>query len=239
MCRGDGRIDARLGWPARCPDLFVRAIAPLDDWVRIHLLPRLPSDAVTVLASRTPPTPHVRADPAGTRIAVECLLRNLSPRKAISTALMASICAPRTTSSHSRTNIRWRFPCWPTSSCVAVRRPPDPMTRLVGTLLRDSSRSHLPAPPVLDVCAVARVTTEALLRHALELDDALDLSPGCANCPSSSPDLTAVPRRTGPRRLGDRSALARSHGYRRVFAKSATTSTIRLRRAVTRSNSAP
>ena len=38
-------------------------LAPLDDWVRTGLLPRLPATALTVTAGRMPPGAAWRADP--------------------------------------------------------------------------------------------------------------------------------------------------------------------------------
>ena len=79
---GDGRIDGSPtdGRLAVLIDSYER-IAPLDDWVRIHLLPRLPSNALTVLASRTPPTTAWRADPAWRELLRVVSLRNLSPEE--------------------------------------------------------------------------------------------------------------------------------------------------------------
>jgi hypothetical protein len=38
-------------------------LAPVDDWLRTRLLPRFPENALTVIASRTPPASAWRADP--------------------------------------------------------------------------------------------------------------------------------------------------------------------------------
>jgi hypothetical protein len=54
-------------------------LAPLDDWVRTRLLPRLPVTALTVVAGRRPPGSAWRADPAWRELLRVVSLRNLSP----------------------------------------------------------------------------------------------------------------------------------------------------------------
>ena len=54
-------------------------LAPLDDWVRSRLLPRLPASAVTVVAGRAAPGPAWRADPAWREMLRVISLRNLTP----------------------------------------------------------------------------------------------------------------------------------------------------------------
>jgi hypothetical protein len=54
-------------------------LAPLDDWVRTRLLPRLPVTALTVVAGRRPPGSAWRADPAWREPLRVVSLRNLSP----------------------------------------------------------------------------------------------------------------------------------------------------------------
>ena len=54
-------------------------LGALDDWVRSWLLPRLPASALTIVASRRPPGPGWRADPAWRDLLRVVALRNLSP----------------------------------------------------------------------------------------------------------------------------------------------------------------
>ena len=54
-------------------------LAPLDDWVRTRLLPRLPATALTVVAGRAAPGSAWRADPAWRELLRVVSLRNLSP----------------------------------------------------------------------------------------------------------------------------------------------------------------
>jgi AAA ATPase-like protein len=56
-------------------------LAPLDDWVRTRLLPRLPATALTVAAGRAPPGSAWRADPAWRELLRVVSLRNLSPQE--------------------------------------------------------------------------------------------------------------------------------------------------------------
>jgi energy-coupling factor transporter ATP-binding protein EcfA2 len=177
---GDGRIDGSPtdGRLAVLIDSYER-IAPLDDWVRIHLLPRLPSDAVAVLASRTPPTTAWRADPAWRELLRVVSLRNLSPEES---QQYLDACGVDSARHEQLVALAHGYPLALSLLADVVVRggeaaTADPMTPdLVGTLLRRLVEvTHPWQRRSLDVCAVARVTTEALLRDALELDDALDL----------------------------------------------------------------
>lgn len=158
-------------------------IAALDDWVRTHLVPRLPATALTVLAGRAAPGHGWRADPAWRDVLRVVSLRNLSPEDSRSYLERSGVSADL----HDRLlEISHGHPLGLSLLAdVAVRSadaaveeagnalPPD----LVGTLVRqfvdvvptDSQRR------ALEVFALARVTTEALLRDALELGDAHEL----------------------------------------------------------------
>jgi hypothetical protein len=151
-------------------------LAPLDDWIRTALLPRLPATAVTVAAGRTPPGPAWRADPAWRELLRVVSLRNLSPENSRTYLHACGVDPDR----HGQlVEAAHGHPLALSLVADVVARggeaTANPLTPdLVGTLVRRfvevvPSDQHRRA---LEVCAVARVTTEALVREALGLEDA-------------------------------------------------------------------
>ncbi|HSO56452.1 MAG TPA: ATP-binding protein, partial [Actinomycetes bacterium] len=154
-------------------------LAPLDDWVRTRFLPRLPVTALTVVAGRAGPGPAWRADPAWRELLRVVSLRNLSPQEGRQYLQACGIDPAR---HEELAQVAHGHPLGLSLLADVVARGgqagADPLTPdLVGTLLRRfvevvPSERHRRA---LEVCALARVTTEALLREALELEDANQL----------------------------------------------------------------
>ena len=154
-------------------------LAPVDDWVRTRLLPRLPATALTVVAGRAAPGSAWRADPAWRELLRVVSLRNLSPQES---RQYLDACGVDPARHDQLVEITHGHPLGLSLLAdVAVRggeAAADPFTPdLVGTLLRQflevvPSGLHGRA---LEVCALARVTTEALLRGALGLEDAHEL----------------------------------------------------------------
>lgn len=164
-------------------DTFER-FAPIDDWIRTEMLPRLPATTLTVMAGRAPPTPPWRTDPGWGDLLRVISIRNLSPDESfeylravgvdrslhdhialvthghpLGLALLADVVAHGGTASHG--------------TGVDDALPPD----LVGILLQRfieviPSELHRHA---LEVCALARVTTEPLLRGALGITDTREI----------------------------------------------------------------
>jgi hypothetical protein len=154
-------------------------LAPLDDWVRTRLLPRLPATALTVVAGRMPPGSAWRADPAWRELLRVVSLRNLSPEDSRQYLRACGVDPGR----HDQlVELAHGHPLGLSLLADVVVRggqaATDPLTPdLVGTLLRRfvevvPSGLHRRA---LEVCALARVTTEALLREVLGLEDAHEL----------------------------------------------------------------
>jgi hypothetical protein len=154
-------------------------LSPLDDWVRTRLLPRLPATALTVTAGRMPPGAAWRADPAWRELLRVVSLRNLSPEE--SRQYLAA-CGVDPARHDQLVELAHGHPLGLSLLADVVVRggeaAADPLTPdLVGTLLRRfveivPSGRHRRA---LEVCAPARVTTEALLREVLGLEDAHEL----------------------------------------------------------------
>ena len=154
-------------------------LAPVDGWVRDELLPGLAPATVTVLAGRSPPDPAWRADAAWHDLLRIVSLRNLAPddsrdylrRCGVDDDLHDELITvsrghPLALSLLADTVARGARPS-------ADGLTPD----LVGVLLRrfvevvptDTQRR------ALEVTAIARTTTQALLRDALDADDPADL----------------------------------------------------------------
>jgi hypothetical protein len=154
-------------------------LSPLDDWVRTRLLPRLPATALTVVAGRTPPDSAWRADPAWRELLRVVSLRNLSPE--VSRQYLQA-CGVDPDRQEQLVELAHGHPLGLSLLADVVVRggeaAADPLTPdLVGTLLQRfveivPSGLHRRA---LEVCAPARVTTEALLREVLGLEDAHEL----------------------------------------------------------------
>ncbi|TAL24705.1 MAG: hypothetical protein EPO01_05025 [Aquabacterium sp.] len=83
-----GFLDALGGLDDTVPDGLVllvdtfEAVAPLEHWLRDQFLPRLPADAVVVLAGRTAADTRWRSDPGWAELATQRVLAHLSPDEA-------------------------------------------------------------------------------------------------------------------------------------------------------------
>jgi hypothetical protein len=173
--------DAAIGAPpggGRLVLLFdtYERLAALDEWVRTRLLTRLPATTLTVVAGRAPPGPAWRADPAWRELLRVVSLRNLSPEE--SRRYLETCGVDPAHHAHLIERAHGHPLGLSLLADVVVRggeAAADPLTPdLVGTLLRRfvdivPSGRHRRA---LEVCAVARVTTEALLREVFGTEDA-------------------------------------------------------------------
>ena len=155
-------------------------LEPVDGWIRDGLLPTLPAGTVTVLAGRNPPDPAWRADSAWRDLLRVVSLRNLTSDES---RTYLQRCGVDPAVHDELIGISHGHPL--TLSLLAdtvaggdAEPGADPMTPdLVGVLVRRFV-DVVPTDPqrrALEVSALARVTTEALLRDALGLDDATDV----------------------------------------------------------------
>jgi hypothetical protein len=154
-------------------------LGALDAWVRTSLLPRLPATALTVVASRELPGLAWRADPAWRELLRVVSLRNLDPEQSRTYLRACGVDA----AVHDRlVQVTHGHPLGLSLLADVVVRGGeatfDPLAPdLVATLVRrfvDLVPAGLQRN-ALEVCALARVTTEALVRNALALDDAHEL----------------------------------------------------------------
>ncbi|MFE3442624.1 AAA family ATPase [Nocardia sp. NPDC059180] len=174
-------VDGPISAPGRLVmlvDTYER-LAPLDDWLRRRLLPRLPASAVTVIAGRMPPDPAWRAEVGLGELLRVVALRNLSPVESREFLRVNGVDPKRhdqiVTVSHGHPlGLALVTDLYARDGDV----PDDPLSPdLVAALLHRfvdvvPSDRHRQA---LEVCALARVTTEPLLRDVLGVEDANDL----------------------------------------------------------------
>ena len=173
--------DGAIGGPADGGRLVVlcdtyERLAPLDDWIRGRLLPRLPASALTVVAGRAAPGSAWRADPGWRELLRVVSLRNLSPNDSRQYLHACGIDSAYhdqlVESAHGHPlGLSLMADLFVRGGEAAA----DPLTPdLVGTLLGRfvgtvPSGVHRRA---LEVCAIARVTTEGLLREVIGLEEA-------------------------------------------------------------------
>jgi hypothetical protein len=181
---GEEPISSNVGRIALFIDSYEH-IAALDGWLRTRLMPRMPRSALIVIAGRHAPSAGWRADPAWRDLLRVVSLRNLSTGECLDYLRRCGVPA----ASHDRLIEVARGHPLGLSMLVDLASggavPIDPTPHdLVGTLLR----RFLDVVPdrqqrrALEVCALARVTTETLLRDALELDDAYELFEWLRHC---------------------------------------------------------
>jgi AAA ATPase domain len=153
-------------------------LAPLDRWFRTRLLPRLPASTIVVIACRDVPSRAWRTDPAWGALLRVVSLRNLRPED--SRAFLGKVgIDPHLHEQIMR--LTYGHPLGLALLADVVNRggqvesdvlPLDLVEvlvqRFVDTVPDGRQRR------VLGACAVARCTTEALLRDALEEDDVHD-----------------------------------------------------------------
>jgi hypothetical protein len=177
-------------WPAEEPlaetggrlvlliDAYER-LAGLDDWVRTWLLPRLPATALAVVAGREWPSLAWRADPALHDLLRVVVLRNLGPEES---RRYLRACGVDDALHERLVQATHGHPLGLSLLADVVVRGGDVTVNplapdLVGALVH----RFVDVVPVglhrraLEVCALARVTTEPLLRDTLAIDDAHDV----------------------------------------------------------------
>jgi hypothetical protein len=153
---------------------------PLDAWLREQLVPALPAGTLVVLAGRAAPGPDWRGDPAWADLLRVVALRNLAPDDA--RAYLSSAGVPEGWHGHVLALTHGHPLALSLLVDVLAQRPeppaglgdtPDVVAELVARFAAD-----VPSPrhrAALDVFALARVTTQGLLRHVFGEEDAAEL----------------------------------------------------------------
>ncbi|NLE81852.1 MAG: ATP-binding protein [Rhodococcus sp.] len=171
--------------------------ASIDDWIRTSLLPRLPATSLTVMAGRAPPTPQWRTDPGWGELLRVISIRNLSPAESIE--YLGAVGVDQALHSHIASVTHGHPLGLALLADVVLHGGPvsrDGAASRDGTASRNDIGADDPLPPdlvgillqrfieviptdlhrrALEVCAMARVTTEPLLRGALGITDAHDV----------------------------------------------------------------
>lgn len=154
-------------------------LSSLDQWIRTGLLPALPATAIVGIAGRDRPSPAWRSDSGWRDLSRVVSLRNLLPQESLEYLRLSNV----DPALHDQIlRVTHGHPLGLSLLADVIARggeaTVDPLTPdVVGVLLRRfvdavPSLSHRRA---LEVCALTRVTSEALLRDALEVQDAGEL----------------------------------------------------------------
>lgn len=155
-------------------------LTPLESWLREVFLPQLTEEVLVVLAGRQPPDSAWRADAGWQQLLRSVPLRNLSPDEAHAYLAQRDIPAADLPAVLSFT---YGYP-------LALSLVADLYDQRQGyhfspaeahdvvTLLLERFLQRVPGPAhrvALEVCALVRVTTEALLAEVMAVPDAHDL----------------------------------------------------------------
>lgn len=170
-----GPIESPSGQLVIMIDNFDR-LAALGRWLREDLLPRLPADAIIVAAGRNTPDAEWKADPAWRELTRIIALRNLSPGDC-HVYLAEQGVDPN--SARTMIEISHGHPLGLSLITEVASRggdidddqlAPDLVDTLLSRFVDTASNER--QRQALAVCALARVTSEPLLRHVLDLPDA-------------------------------------------------------------------
>lgn len=149
-------------------------LTPLDNWLRETFLPALPAHLLVVIAGRQPPSEPWRTDPAWRDLTRIISLRNLRPEE--SRQLLTTLDVPAMLQ-EAVLNVAYGHPLalvlladWlalgaTTPEEISLEQATDAVHLLVERFMQD-----VPTPlhrQALEICALARVTTEALLVEVL------------------------------------------------------------------------
>jgi hypothetical protein len=179
LAAGTPLPDLLAAWPsgALLIDTY-EVLAPLDAWLRESLLPQLPERTVVVVAGREQPATAWRTDPGWDELTRVVPLRNLAPVESRAYLHERRIPQPQ----HQRV-LEWTH-----GHPLALALVADLLTRgdaqVAGSfshnadvvqVLLERFVQRVPSPrhrEALEVCAHARVTTEALLAETVDAEDA-------------------------------------------------------------------
>ncbi len=154
-------------------------LTPLDTWLREHLLPALPGDAVVALAGRTPPALAWRTDPGWRGMVSILRLSNLSQEESRLLLEARGVSADQQaealafTHGHPLALALVADVVAQGGGDLALAERPDVVDALLGSMVDTvPSARHRSA---LEACAQVLTTTEPLLARLLDLPDAHDM----------------------------------------------------------------
>lgn len=155
-------------------------LVPLDTWLREMLLPQLPAEALVVIASRQPLAPGWRTDAVWRDLTRVVALRNLRPEESQAYLTQRGLPPAQHAAvlgfTHGHPLALSLIADVAAQGSAITFRPdqaPDVVALLLERFVQDvpDSQHRL----ALHACASARVTTEPLLRAALDLPDVQSL----------------------------------------------------------------
>lgn len=155
-------------------------LTALDDWMRKEFIPQMPDNVLTVIAGRKPPSSGWTSDAGWQTLMKTIQLRNLTPAESRRYLQKRNIPAPELEKVLDFTHGH------PLALCVVAdlfdQQPgrsftPESAPDVVRTLLeRFVQKAPSPAHRIaLEICAIAKITTESLLQQTMELQDASEL----------------------------------------------------------------
>ncbi len=152
-------------------------LAPLEGWLRDDLLPRLPADAVVVLAGRDLPSLDWRADPGWRSVLRTVRLGNFGPDESVELLRRRGVPEHDHAGALAFTHghplalaLVADLSAQPGAERLSIETTPEVVTALLGRLV-----DAVPGPlhrAALEASAHVRVTTEPLLAALLDLADA-------------------------------------------------------------------
>jgi len=155
-------------------------LTALDDWLRTVFLPQMPDNVLTVLAGRKQPSANWVSDGGWQQLMKVIQLRNLKPTESKDFLIRRKVPVTEIDKILDFTHGH------PLALCVVAdmydQHPerlfnPEDSPDIVHTLLeRFVQKAPSPAHRIaLEICAIANITTESLLKQAMEVEDASEL----------------------------------------------------------------
>lgn len=155
-------------------------ITPLDDWLRTVFLPQMPDNVLTVLAGRKQPSPSWMGDTGWQKLMKVIQLRNLTPAQ--SREFLDKRSVPSTeiekildfTHGHplALSVVADMYDQNPERSFNPEESPDIVRTLLERFVQKAPSPAHRMA---LEICAIAKITTESMLQQTMDVEDASEL----------------------------------------------------------------
>jgi hypothetical protein len=155
-------------------------IAPIDDWLRTVFLPQMPDNVLTVLAGRRQPSPNWLGDTGWQKLMKVIQLRNLTPAQSREFLEKRSVPVSEVekildfTHGHplALSVVADMYDQNPDRS-FNPEESPDIVRHLLERFVQKApSPAHRMA---LEICAIAKITTESMLQQTMNVEDASEL----------------------------------------------------------------
>ena len=155
-------------------------LAPLDDWLRAVFLPQMPDNVLTVMAGRKAPSANWVSDSGWQKLMKSIQLRNLTPaeskeflqKRKIEESEIENILDFTHGHPLALSVIADIYDQFPDRSFRPEESPDIVRTLLERFVQKAPGPAHRIA---LEICAIAKITTESLLQQAMEVEDASEL----------------------------------------------------------------